>query len=185
MNTSERAKSVREALVIIGVTVLVYLVIYFTLQHSVVEGSSMQPSLENGQRLLVNKTAFMFDQPQRGEIVIIHPPGDPQKQWVKRVIGLPGDVVSISGGQVYVDGVPLEEPYIQEKPAYSMPATVVPEDCYFVLGDNRNHSSDSHLGWTVPRNSIVGEVWLRFWPLNNWGVVPAYPLNDEIALANQ
>jgi signal peptidase I len=169
-----------EIVLALGVALGFYLVLSFAIQNSIVEGNSMQPGLLNGQRLIVNKAAFLFQSPQRGQIVVIYPPVATSRQWVKRIIGLPGDTVRITQGRVYVNGVALSEPYIRETPQYSLAEITIPPDNYFVLGDNRNNSTDSHYGWTVPRHNIVGSVWLRFWPLNNWGLIHIYPLAAEL-----
>jgi len=159
---------------------VVFLILQTTIQSSIVEGSSMLPGLENGQRLIVAKAVYHFRQPQRGEIIIVHPPIAPSKQWVKRVIGLPGDTVEVKNHTVYVNNIALDEPYINEKPNYTMAPYTVEEGNYFVMGDNRNNSTDSHLRWTVPEENIVGEVWLRLWPLDTWGLIHGYPLELEL-----
>jgi signal peptidase I len=174
----------REFLITIGLAVIIFLILQTTIQSSIVDGSSMEPSLNNGQRLIVAKIAYNFKAPQRGDVIIIHPPVAPEKQWVKRVIGLPGDTIEVQKGIVYVNGFPLTEPYIKSPPAYTFNSFMVPQDNYFVMGDNRNNSTDSHYGWTVTRENIVGEVWLRIWPFSNWGIIHAYPLADELQTAS-
>jgi signal peptidase I len=176
---------IRELLITLGLAVVIFLVLQTTIQSSIVDGSSMQPSLENGQRLIVIKAVYHFTTPQRGDVVIIHPPVAPQNQWVKRIIGLPGDTVEVKGGVVYVNNIPLAEPYIKAPPAYTLAPYKVPADNYFVMGDNRNNSTDSHYGWTVTGEKIVGEVWLRIWPINEWGVVHGFPLSNELQYSSQ
>jgi signal peptidase I len=176
---------VREMLITLALAVVIFLVLQITLQSSIVDGSSMEPGLVNGQRLIVIKAAYCFKAPQRGDIIILHPPVAPENQWVKRVIGLPGDTIEIKSNRVYVNGTALEEPYIKEAPDYILPPYAVPPDNYFVLGDNRNESYDSHRKWTVSRGEIVGEVWLRFWPMDSWGIVRGYPLQEEIRTLNK
>src|SRR5512139_1764497 len=145
---------IREILITVGLAVVIFFILQTTIQSSIVDGSSMQPGLENGQRLIVVKAAYTFAEPQRGDIIIIRPPVSPQKQWVKRVIGLPGDTVEIKNSTVYVNHVALDEPYIKETPEYVYGPVTVPPDNYFVMGDNRNNSTDSHYGWTVHRSSV-------------------------------
>jgi signal peptidase I len=169
----------KELAITIGLALAIFLLLQTTIQSSIVEGSSMQPTLENGQRLIVVKANYYFSQPQRGDIIVVHPPIATEKQWVKRVIGIPGDTVEIKDRIVYVNGSALAEPYINDEPNYTMKPYIVEENHYFVLGDNRNNSTDSHLRWTVTKNSIVGEAWLRFWPLNQWGIVHGYPIEVE------
>lgn len=170
---------IRELSITLGLALAIFLLLQTTVQSSIVEGSSMQPGLENNQRLIVVKAVYHFREPQRGDIIIIHPPVAPEKQWVKRVIGLPGDVVEIKDHTVFVNNVALFEPYIKDKPNYSMKPYIVEEEHYFVLGDNRNNSTDSHYRWTVSRDNIVGEVWLRLWPLSEWGLIHGYPVTLE------
>jgi len=171
---------VRELIFTIGLAILIFLVLQTTILSAIVDGSSMEPGLRNGQRLIVLKVVYLFKAPERGDIVIIHPPVEPETRWVKRIIGLPGDIVEVKNGSVYVNGVALEEPYIKSPPAYTMNPFKVPEGTYFVLGDNRNNSTDSHFGWTVPRRSIEGEVWLRIWPFSALGIIHGYPLSREL-----
>lgn len=175
----------RELLITIGLAVAIFFILQTTIQSSIVEGSSMVPTLQNGQRLIVIKPIFNFVNPQRGDIVIIHPPIEPNKEWVKRIIGIPGDTVEVKNDIVYVNNVPLDEPYIEARPTYTMAPVKIPPDHYFVLGDNRNNSTDSHYGWTVTRQKIVGEVWLRIWPFSQWGIIHGYPIGQEIQNFNQ
>jgi signal peptidase I len=175
---------VKDLCITLGLALAIFLILQTTIQSSIVDGSSMEPGLKDRQRLIVVKSAYSFKAPERGDIIIIHPPVAPQNQWVKRVIGLPGDTIEVKNKTVYVNDIPLDEPYISERPEYVLAPYKVPDDNYFVLGDNRNESSDSHRRWTVDRKEIVGEVWLRIWPLSNWGIVHGYPLEDEIRTSN-
>jgi signal peptidase I len=170
-------RTVREMLITLLVAVAMFLVMQLTIQSSVVVGSSMEPTLENGQRLVVSKAALFFRPPERGDVVIFLAPNSQNTEFIKRVIGLPGDKVAVSNGRVIVNGKALEEPYIASPPRYTYAEQTVPENSYFVLGDNRNNSNDSHNGWTVPRQSIVGKGWLSIWPPGEWGLVPNYRLN--------
>jgi len=168
----------------LGITVLIALVIYFgvqvTLQQYRVEQTSMLPNLEEGQRVFVNKIAFNFKSPERGDIVVFKPvEGIGTIPLVKRIIGLPGDTIEVKSGLVYIDGIPLDESYVIDPPRYSMEPFVVPPQQYFVLGDNRNNSRDSHFGWTVPRDKIVGKAWVSIWPPEKWGLVPDYSYASE------
>jgi signal peptidase I len=159
--------------------VLIFILINISVQYSIVEGSSMEPNLHNGQRLLINKIAY--SNPQRGDIIIFPPPhvADPDKDFIKRIIGLPGEVIEIKDGIVYINGSPLDEPYIEDNAGINLALTVVPDGEYFVLGDNRGNSQDSRFGWTVPGESIVGKAWLSIWPPKDWGLAPNYDLQLE------
>ena len=166
----------RDVLVTVIVTIIFFLLLQATVQVSVVVGSSMESSLHDGQRLLVNKAAYFFNEPKGGDIIVFHPPNNPQAApYIKRVIGLPGNTVEIKGGIVYVNDSPQDEPYAKP-PNYTLPQKKIPEDNYFVLGDNRNNSNDSHNDWTVPRQNIIGKAWLSIWPPREWGLAPNYSL---------
>jgi signal peptidase I len=166
----------RNLLIGFVVALILFLGLNFTAERAVVDGSSMLPTLENRQQLIILTAIYHFTSPQRGDVIVVRPPIAPQSLWVKRLIGLPGDTIEIRNGVVYVNSIALEEPYIQAAPEYSLSLFTVPADQYFVLGDNRNHSSDSHYGWTVARADIVGKAWLRYWPFSQWGFVPTYNL---------
>ena len=132
-----------------------------------VDGMSMQPSLLNGEFVLVNRLAYKFGQPQLGDIIVFHLPSDPDLEYIKRVIGTPGDVVEIKGRKVYVNGERLDEPYIAEKTLYEV-RWEVPRGAVFVLGDNRNNSSDSHNWGPVPLDNVVGKAIFVYWPVSRW-----------------
>jgi signal peptidase I len=143
----------------------------------------MEPSLQDGQQLLINKVVYYFHKPERGDVIILHPPppySPKELPFIKRIIALPGDTIEVKNGAVYVNGLKLDEPYIKEPPTYNLPPKKIPENEYFVLGDNRNNTSDSHNGWTVPRQNIIGKAWLSIWPLSEWGLVQNYPLNKQL-----
>ncbi len=130
-----------------------------------VENVSMQPTLKPGEFLLINRVAYRFGSPSIGDIIVFHAPGQENTDYIKRVIGLPEDRVTVSDGIVYVNNQPLYEPYIAESPRYTG-TWEIPADHYFVLGDNRNNSSDSHMWGFIPREDIVGRALLIYWPLS-------------------
>lgn len=135
-----------------------------------VDGSSMEPTLRSGEFVIVNKLAYRIGNPSHGDIVVFHFPRDPEQEYIKRVVGLPGDQVSISQGKVYVNDRLVDEPYIAANPAYEGTWSV-PEAQLFVLGDNRNNSSDSHNWGTVPQDYVVGKAVLIYWPPEQWGLI--------------
>ncbi len=136
-------------------------------------GPSMEPTLVEGERLLVARPQYWVDEPQRGDIIVFHSPTDPTgTPLVKRVIGLPGDEVAIRGYQVYINGELLNEPYLPEG-TYTLEDSTwqVPEGYYFVMGDNRLESSDSRRWGLLPGHLIIGKAWVIYWPPAKWGAV--------------
>jgi signal peptidase I len=190
----------REILETIVLTVLIFLLVRAVVQNFKVEGHSMEPTLYDGQYLLINKALYwqldlkpvanlwpalvtsedstvnLFRAPSRGDVVVFKAPQSPERDFIKRIIGLPGERVEIRNGKVFVNGRALAEPYIKDPPLYEMPLLVVPEGSYFVLGDHRNNSSDSHVWGVVPRDNIVGAAWISYWPPAKWGIISAAPL---------
>ena len=171
----------------IVLTIIFALVLFFLLQATVqsfiVVGVSMKPNFESGQRLLVNKATYYFHEPERGDVLIFKSPGSIRDDYIKRLIGLPGDTVEIKNKAVFVNGDKLDETYIRNPPNYTIKEQKIPEDSYFVLGDNRNNSNDSHNGWVVPRQNIIGKAWLSIWPPDKWGPVPDYSPSGQQANA--
>ena len=199
---------VRELLETALFILLVFLIVRGIVQNFKIEGSSMEPNLHTGQYILVNKLVYFhfdlnaplrllpgqedlpqrviypFYQPRRGDIVVFEYPQDVTKDYIKRVIGLPGDQVEIRDGQVLVNGRELEQPYLLGTPTYCLtgyacqsdPVTV-PEGHLFVMGDNRGNSSDSREWGALPFDRVVGQAWLIYYPIREWGLVPhhAYP----------
>lgn len=136
---------------------------------------SMLPTLEVNDRLIIDKISYHFQPPNRGDMVVFNPPPVLETQYkdafIKRVIGLPGETVEVKSGKVYINQKPIVEPYIKAAPEYTMAAIVVPKDQYFVLGDNRNNSLDSHAWGYVPREKIIGRAVLRTWPMSRIGTL--------------
>ena len=155
-------------------TAIIFLIVNAVIGRFRIEQVSMQPNLWEGEYVIVDKVSYLLHQPERGDITVFKRTDGPD--LIKRVIGLPGDTVEVRGGQVFVNGVALTEPYVKEPPAYMMSARQVEPERYFMLGDNRNNSSDSHVWGTVPRADIVGRAWIIYWPPPNWQVLsrPTY-----------
>ncbi len=173
----------RDTLLIVVAAVVITLLIQSTVPKSSVKGYCMEPGLQDGQQLLINKIVYHLHEPERGDIIVFHAPPHYNSEatpYIKRIIGLPGDTIEVKNGAVYVNGSKLNEPYIKEPPAYNLQPKKIPEDEYFVLGDNRNNASDSHNGWTVPRQNIIGKAWLSIWPPDKWGLVQNYSLNEQL-----
>ena len=172
------------------ITLILAVVIFFglqaTMQSFLVDGPSMNPNFHTGQWLLVNKAVYkFFHEPERGDVVVFHPPDNQQDDYIKRIIGLPGESVEMKEGIVYIhkkDGnvVPLDEKsYIIEPASRSFKGDTIPENQYFVLGDNRNNSSDSRSGWLLPRQNIIGKAWLSVWPPDIWGLAVNHSYERE------
>jgi len=172
--SQQAAKSwLRESLEsIIPALIIVLLINAFLAQATRVEGQSMEPSLHNNERLIIEKVSYRLRPPERGEIVVLHIPGrESSAPLIKRVVGLPGESVEIHDGKVYIQGKVLDEPYLTQMTYGNMPARVVPPDHVFLLGDNRNASNDSRFFGMVPFEEIVGRAWLRYWPLDEIGLM--------------
>jgi len=140
-----------------------------------VDGDSMIPTLVSGEYVAVNRLSYQLGSPQRGDIIVFHFPRNPKEEYIKRVVGLPGDVVEVMNGSVYVNGQSLAENYLNVKMNYTG-KWEVPADQLFVLGDNRNNSSDSHDWGTVPMDYVVGTAVLVYWPPPAWGLIDHVPL---------
>jgi signal peptidase I len=150
--------------------VILFLVINAVSARVRVDGVSMIPGVENGEFILVNRLAYRFAEPKRGEIIVFRSPVVPDEDLIKRVIGLPGDEIEIHDGQVIVNGTVLDEPYIAASPIYSGQWQVV-DGYLFVLGDNRSDSSDSHSWGLVPMQNVVGRSILIYWPFDQWDIL--------------
>jgi signal peptidase I len=169
----------RENLQIIAIALALALFIRtFIAEPRFIPSDSMLPTLEVGDRLVVEKISYYFRPPASGEIVVFDPPQQLQIQgynkdqaFIKRVIGTPGKIVRVHNGKVYLNGTPLEENYIAEPPAYEMEPVKVPENQLFVMGDNRNNSNDSHVWGFLPKQNVIGHACFRFWPSSRLGRV--------------
>jgi signal peptidase I len=196
----------RELVETVILAALIFLAVRAVIQNFRVEGASMEPSLENNEYLLVNKAIYfrvdmdqvhrflpfipgdgddddrhIFRAPRRGDVVVFKFHLDPRRDFIKRVIGVPGDSVEIRDGSVYINGQPLREDYIQSPPNYTYGPKTVPAGHYFVLGDNRRNSFDSHAWGSscppeqlcdfVPEENIIGQAWISYWPFEDFGLV--------------
>jgi len=174
----KRYRLVREIIETLVLTVLMFLVIRLAVQNFNIDGMSMEPNLHNRELVLVDKWSYKFRPPARGDVIVFVAPPDPTQDYIKRIIGLPGDVVTVQGTQVYVNGKLLNEVYVnprnQGNPYPSFKNVIVPPNSYFVLGDNRAGSSDSRDWGCVPDQNLIGRASLVYWPLgqNNNGLLP-------------
>ncbi|MCV3213598.1 signal peptidase I [Plectonema radiosum NIES-515] len=157
---------------------LAFLIRTFIAEPRYIPSDSMLPTLFTGDRLVVEKVSYKFHPPKTGDIIVFQPPTELQHRgylkdqaFIKRVIGKPGEVISVAKGKVYLNGQPLEEDYIAEPPNQPFPPVTVPKDEFFVMGDNRNDSNDSRYWGFLPRKNIIGRATFRFWPFDRIGLI--------------
>ena len=182
---------VQEVMETLGLAVLLFLVINIISARVRVDGFSMRPTLNDGEFVLINRLAYKFGSFQRGDIIVFRPPmypaagffrsllglpsiSDDYEDYIKRVIGLPGETVKIENGVVRINGTALIEPYIAASPDYSGEWTV-PAGNVFVLGDNRNNSADSHAWGFLPEQNVLGKALVVYWPFADWLVLKSKP----------
>lgn len=173
----------RELVETVVLSLVIFLLIRQVVQNYRIESHSMQPNFQEGQFILVNKLAYKLGAPERGEVVVFHNPSNTNEDYIKRLIGLPGDTVEIHDEQVYINGGLLPQPYATNPipVGYSFGPVVVPPDHIFVMGDNRPNSRDSRFPevGAVSEDLVVGKAWLRVWPFGVFGLVPHYNLEPS------
>ncbi len=158
-----------------------YLLVF---QPHKIKGSSMDPNFKDAEYLLTDKVSYRFNEPKRGDVIVFKAPGLEGEEFIKRIIGLPGEQISISQNKIYINGETLNEEYISSDKYTGSGAfleegktILIPEDNYFVMGDNRPHSSDSRSWGFVPKNDISGKAWFVYWPISNLGTVEGINYN--------
>ncbi|MDA0270988.1 MAG: signal peptidase I [Chloroflexi bacterium] len=189
-----------ETLEVIALALVMFVGVRFVAHNYVVDGGSMLPTFEDGEFVIVNRLAYRsfdfswvpgmdgrvwqpFGDPQPGDVIVFMYQQQPrERDFIKRVVGVPGQVVEVREGRLYVDGVALDEPYIEAPPNYAYPPTAVPPGQIFVLGDNRNNSFDSHLFGLVDQEVVVGRADIRYWPLGRFWMVDHH-LGDAVGAA--
>ena len=177
--TNKLWQQVRENLqIVIIALILAFLLRTFVAEPRYIPSDSMIPTLQVGDRLVVDKLSYLFHAPNRGDVVVFNPPDVPElsdigkdNAFIKRVIGLPGQQVRVQQGQVYINNQPLKENYLAEPIRYELPSFVVPEGQVFVLGDNRNYSNDSHVWGFLPKVNIIGRAFWRFFPFDRLDLI--------------
>ena len=176
---SKKWSSWQENFTLIAIALTLALLIRtFVAEPRLIPSESMYPTLHTGDRLVVEKVSYRLQPPKIGDIVVFQSPPELQRRGydknqalIKRVIGRPGEVISVSQGKVYLNGQPLQEDYIAEPPNQPFPAVTVPQDGFFVMGDNRNDSNDSRYWGFLPRKNLIGRATFRFWPLDRIGLI--------------
>jgi len=162
----------------LAIFVIVYL---FLFQPHQVNGNSMFPNFHDGDYLLTDKISYHLSDPKRDDVVIFTAPRNEDYDYIKRIIALPGETIKLEEEKILINNNPLEQPYLNEEITFGGnflkigEETIVPEDNYFVLGDNRSHSSDSRDWGFVPKDNIIGKAWLRYWPLSDIGLITKIP----------
>src|SRR5450631_4924542 len=176
--SSGASSLLREVFEVVVLAVILYFGISFAVQAVHVEGLSMYATLDDNDYLIANKIDYRLHAPQRGDIIILRPPTDNSKDFIKRIIALPGEKLLISHGIVYINGHKLDEPYLPEAwttfnnwPNDGTDGKVMGPNQYFVMGDNRNKSQDSRIFGPIGRDRIDGRAWFRIWPLANFGSI--------------
>lgn len=177
--TSKAWRGWQENLTLIAIALCLALLIRtFIAEPRYIPSESMVPTLYEGDRLVVEKVSYNFQQPKTGDIVVFQPPAELQSRgypkdqaFIKRVIGTPGEIISVQGGKVYLNGKELAEDYIAEPPSQPFPPVKVPEGQFFVMGDNRNNSNDSRYWGFLPKENIIGRAVFRFWPPDRLGIL--------------
>lgn len=175
----------RELIETIVLSLVIFLLIRQVVQNYRIESHSMEPNFYEGEFILVNKLAYRLGTPERGDVLVFHNPNNVDEDYIKRVIGLPGDQLEIRDGGVFINGVPLEENYpIHEIPrGVSYGPLVIEPDHLFVMGDNRPQSQDSRSFGQLSEDLIVGRAWVRVWPFNKFGIIQHYDLEPNAAFA--
>lgn len=160
------------------IIILAALIRQFVIQPFIVDGQSMEPNFQNNDYLITDKVSYRLHSPSRGEVVIFHPPDNPSVNYLKRIVGVPGDTIAVKNGDVYVNGKKIIEPYINNNEKTHSPSSgdveiTLKEKEFFVLGDNRNHSRDSREIGPIPISNIVSRIWLRLFPFNTMSAFAA------------
>jgi signal peptidase I len=174
----------REIIETVVLTLIIFFLIQTVIKNFRVVGTSMEPNLHDGQYLIIDKISYRLRPPERGEVIVFEPPNRPNDDYVKRIMGLPGDTLEVRNGQIFVNGEPLPENFAPRTGTYNYQPTVLGNDQVFVLGDNRNNSNDSHNWGPLDIDRIVGRAWISYWPPSAWGLIPRDAPTDEATLTN-
>jgi signal peptidase I len=202
---SSLGRGLWEIIQILVLALLMVMVIRNFIHNYRIDGISMEPNFHDGEFLIVNRFAYcpgihveipvvnvsLLDKtwcervPNRGDVIIFRYPRDPSRDFIKRVIGLPGETVEVISGQVYINGQLMPEPFGPNPGSYNAPPLTVGQDEVYVMGDNRNNSSDSHLWGPLKLDLIIGKALVAYWPPKDWSVVPHFNLTDLSAAQQQ
>ena len=167
-------KNIREITIILLIAFVLFLGFRLIIEGYSVRYLSMTPNVNEGDWILASKVSYYVGDPERGDVAVLWPPVSSEYPFIKRVVGLPGEKIEIRDGKVFINGDRLMEDFKHAKPNYTLYEKTIPEDEYFVLGDNRNHSNDSHTWGSVPRENFIGKAIIRYWPLDALGLIEHY-----------
>lgn len=182
-DNKDRWKSIFFELVeTLALALILYLIINMATARIRVDGSSMFPAFQDGNFVIVNRLAYRFGEIERGDVIVFPYPNNPEEDFIKRVVALPGDRISLNQGKVLINGILLEEPYIMEPARSQLSEFILPEGVVWVMGDNRNASSDSRSWGVLPVEDIMGKAVFTYWPFSEFGVVTHYDLDGQIEL---
>lgn len=179
-DTDRQQALLREITTTLLITLALFIGLHYSAQAVPLDGPSMQPGLHTDERVLVNSLAYTFTGPQRGDVIVFHPPTAPNERYIKRIIGLPGDTIILTPNTVLVNGVTLDEPYITAAPAGESEnpdsqTFKLGANQYFVMGDNRTNSQDSRFFGPIIRADIIGKAEFVVWPLSMLHEIDTYP----------
>ncbi len=164
----------REIIETLVLVIAIYTLVNLSTARFVVEGSSMEPNFHSGEYIIVSRLAYILSEPERGDVVVFHYDTETNRDFIKRVVGLPGEHVELIDGHVHINGQILDEPYVMDYCRCADKEWYLGDDEYFVLGDNRNSSQDSYDFDQIKREQIIGRAWIRYWPLEDFQMVPHY-----------
>jgi signal peptidase I len=173
--SEKRTHTIRGIIETIALTLLVFLIIRLAVESFRVDGQSMEPDFYNNEYVLVDKVAYLFQPPQRGDVIVFHYPLDIHKDFIKRVIGIPGDTIQTTSTSVIVDGHTISEPYIHVPFNFQSYTWKLGPNQFFVMGDNRDNSLDSRIWGPLEKSYIVGKAVAVYWPVNEWELINTYP----------
>jgi signal peptidase I len=174
-------KNIRDITITLLIAFVMFIGLRVMIEGYTVRYICMTPNINDGDWIIVSKISYHVGDPSRGDVAVLWPPENKvnsEYPFIKRVIGLPGETIEIKDGKVFIDGDILVEDFAHAKPKYTLSEKTIPEDEYFVLGDNRNNSNDSHSWGTVPRDNFIGKAVITYWPLNAFGLIQHYDYSE-------
>lgn len=173
--SEKHTRFLREAIETVTFTLLILLIIRFGVQSFRTDGQSMEPNFHTDEYVLVNKVIYLFQQPKRGDVIVFHYPFDIHKDFIKRIVGLPGDTFHTTSNSVSINGQTITEPYVRMPVNFENNTWKLGPNQFFVMGDNRGNSLDSRFWGPLDRSYIIGKVVVAYWPITDLGLIDTYP----------